>query len=154
MYKRLFRRGLVAVSACSLALVTATTAHATSAPGWQIADVLGPAGGVSEVTGVAATGAQDGWAAGSYCGSPCSSPNEPEVMVAQWNGTAWQQVSLPTSITNGVPNASNAAVGASSATNAWVFSLGTGTGSKGASTDYTYAPGDGSSQGAILQYGS
>jgi hypothetical protein len=142
MSTRLFRRGLVALSACSLTLAAATAAPttATAAPaaatrGWRVADVIGPAGGSTGVDGVVATGAQDAWAAGSYCGSPCGSgSNTPQFFVAQWNGTAWRQLSLPGSVTSAVHNPGFAVVGAGSATDAWVF-----VGGSQGSTDYTYA---------------
>jgi hypothetical protein len=118
MSKRLFRRGLVAVSACSLALATATVAHAASTTSWQLADVVGPVGGGSVVNSVAATGAQDVWAAGNVFGNG-STP--PQIFLAQWSGTAWQQVTLPSSITSKVRNPGYTFVGASSSSDVWAF---------------------------------
>lgn len=119
MFRRLSRRGLVTLSACSLALATATPAYAATQPSWQTADVLGPVNGGSEIWGLAPTGAQNAWAAGVY-----SKPAVDKLLVAQWNGTGWQQVALPTSVTRFVKDPGSAVVGASSATNAMVFANG------------------------------
>jgi hypothetical protein len=87
------------------------------------------------MTGAAATGAQDAWAAGSVYDNGDA---QPQVRVEQWDGAGWQRVSLPSSVTSTVHGAGNAVVGASSSSNAWVFVQGNGTG-KQSSVDYTYA---------------
>jgi hypothetical protein len=96
------------------AVAAAVPAQGAVSPPWRVQHVVSTS---SWVTGVAATGSRDAWAAAD----PCDSCGTDPILVERWNGTAWQSLPVP-SAPAGVGLGENAvAVAASSASNAWAF---------------------------------
>src|SRR5580700_6741315 len=81
--------------------------------GWTIVPAP-PAGQDASLAGVTTTSDTDAWADG-YC---CAAPNflGAVPIIAHWNGTAWSQVSVPST---GSSTNSLTAVSASSTADAW-----------------------------------
>ncbi len=105
-------------------------AQAATAPGWQVWQTVGPRTSqtypepLSEADyypGLAATGRRDAWALFSTCGAgKCAR------VLAHWNGSRWS-ARQPTALEKlGNP----ATLGASSASDLWIFGGGTGNGSR------------------------
>lgn len=89
-------------------------ASAAAAAGWRTVVSFGPAGQVSYLTDVVATGPSDAWAVGAE-----RSAQPGQVMIVErWNGHAWHQVPVPNSL---AARATGSAIAASSAANAWVL---------------------------------
>jgi hypothetical protein len=113
MSTRLFRRGLAAAAACSLALAGATAAQAAGTPGWRVVEVYGSSAEYPSLQGDTATGPSDAWVAGTTGTS---------LVIDQWNGTTWDSVPPPagfTGLTNGGVN--DGVIGDTSPTNVWTF---------------------------------
>jgi hypothetical protein len=110
-------RRMAAATAASLAAVMIAglvPAQAGTAPDWRVVKEIGPAGCQNLLSNVVATGSRDAWAAGDMdisCGA--SLP-----LVEHWNGTTWQQRPLPAALDS---YDAVIALGASSASNAWLI---------------------------------
>ena len=102
----------VAVGA-SLILGTSTALAAST---WTSVPVP-PTGQNANLMGVSSTSNSDAWAVGSENGSAGTGVGA-KVLIDHWNGTAWSQVTTPTTPQN---TASLAAVSASSPTDAWAI---------------------------------
>ncbi len=102
-----------ALSALVISAALAPAPAAASAQRWQIVKVL-PA--VEQEYVVSASGPKNAWATGAE-----SLSNGQKLDVEHWNGRVWQRIAPPPHL--GVLDfaAPFAAVGSSSATNAWVF---------------------------------
>jgi hypothetical protein len=97
-----------AALAAAAGMAVASSASATRQPGWsQIRTFSGA------VTDIAAAGRRDAW----LTGIGISDNNM--VFVRRWNGTRWRAVSTPRAMFTD----EDVIVGASSATNAWVFTF-------------------------------
>jgi hypothetical protein len=93
---------------------TGTSAGPASTPGWRIIRQLGSPDHTTTLFSVSATGARDAWAAGNCCA-------QGQLLVERWNGTSWRRAALPAGIAALGEHESTFAVGASSASNAWIF---------------------------------
>jgi hypothetical protein len=92
---RLTRPALVTLIATALLTAGVSPGSASAAtPGpWSISDVPNPAGGFGDQTSlkdVVAVSASEVWAVGRY-----GLGNDLHAQSARWNGTAWQQVAVP-----------------------------------------------------------
>jgi hypothetical protein len=115
----LIRRAAALAGAIGLVLAAAIPASGAATPGWRVVKTFGPALGTwgDDFVAVNGTDAWSSWNAVSH------------FSVQHWTGTAWHQVTVPSNLA-GIA-ASNVAIGASSASNAWLFSPGTTTSSPG-----------------------
>jgi hypothetical protein len=96
--------------------------HPSSETAWRVADTVGVSGEDARQDGIVATGPDAAFGAALICSPGCSTG---QLVVADWDGTVWSQLAPPP-VTAGSPE--TAAIGASSAVNAWVFDT-TGTSS-------------------------
>lgn len=92
-------------------------------PGWRIAQALPsepgsgqPGGGSNEMVSVAAAGARDVWAVGDLCPQQCATSDS--TLVEHWAGAGWRTIPPPPGRGPLIPPT---VIGASSATNVWVF---------------------------------
>ena len=90
--------------------------QAATAPGWRITTVLP---NNATVNGLAATGANDAWAAGTACTD--TSCNHTTVLVRRWNGKAWTAISVPKAYGNISTGGFAVSVAATSASSAWIL---------------------------------
>ena len=124
---------LVAVAA-AIALAgcdshAATTHHSGVAPpagtaatgGWRGSKLIGPAA-QTWTSEFAATAAGDAWSAWQPCSSCQGTGQATPPRVEHWNGTGWTQLTVPRALA--ADAASAVAVGASSASNAWLVAPG------------------------------
>jgi len=82
---------------------------------WSRVASPNPGTDYSVLSGVTAVSATDAWAAGYFCARHCAQAID-HTLILHWNGTAWSQVASPN---QGKGGNNLAAIGASSATNAW-----------------------------------
>jgi hypothetical protein len=99
-------------AAVGLAIGTAVPASGAATPGWRVVKIFGPAEGVWADNFVA-TGAGDAWSTWDAVSHS---------LVERWTGRAWRQVPVPPNLAGDA--ASSVAIGASSASNAWLFDPG------------------------------
>jgi hypothetical protein len=93
-----------------------TPAPASTAA-WQINSVAGDPTAQVGFNSVAASGADNAWAAGlTNCDASCSTQT---ATVEQWNGRSWQPVTLPDNNLGGAGQLP--VIGTSSASNTWIF---------------------------------
>ncbi len=99
-------------AACGTAVATSAIAYQASGaktPGWRVVQTIGPAKGT--VSGLlTADSAKDGWSVWTGPGV---------TMVERWTGSRWVRVPVPSKLAAGV--ASTVAIGASSASDFWLF---------------------------------
>lgn len=93
-------------------------------PGWQIVQALPsepdsgqPGGGYTDMLSVAAVGVRDAWAVGDIC-PPRRNARSARLLVDHWTGAGWRKIPPPPGTGPLIPPT---VMGASSATNAWVF---------------------------------
>src|SRR5215469_9629424 len=112
MSARIVRWAAVPVVASLVLAAGLVPAGAGTASGWQISEVL--SGPTTFLQSMATSGPGNAVAAGTDGSS---------LVVQQWNGSAWQAITPPSSFVNssGSPNVS--AAGTSAAGNTWVFAL-------------------------------
>lgn len=114
----MLRTGMFALAAAGVLIgATALPGNAATTPGWRAVKVY-PA--MSELTGVAATAANNAFAVGDQAnadGTPASKPD----IVSQWDGSTWLTLPQPPAINSYAPTGGGAVVAASSKSNAWVF---------------------------------
>jgi hypothetical protein len=104
----------------SLALpAAALPAGAANLPVWPVSTQIGPVGG-TQVTSITAVSSTDAWAAARTCAAPCSPAS---LVVQRWTGKKWISVPAPKGLTSSTTSLGGAVVGASSATDAWVFAF-------------------------------
>jgi hypothetical protein len=108
---------LIAVVTVAASAQVALAAHVTS-PAWQIAHVFGASTGVYQLDSVDAVSGSDAWLAGDVI-SPA--PGQAPILVERWAAGVWQQVPVPASLDPGGLSIVSNLIGASSASNAWVF---------------------------------
>jgi hypothetical protein len=99
----------VAAGTAGLVLATTLSASAAGTPGWRVSKTFGPAQGVWSAA-FAATSASDSWSTWN------AYPNFS--LVEHWTGSAWRQVRVPSNLAR---YANALAIGASSASNVWLF---------------------------------
>jgi hypothetical protein len=90
-------------------------AHAAADSGWQVAATIAPNNEEVQLNAVTAISAQDAWAVGDIGTADGS-------IVEHWNGTAWQQIAVPTAVTAKMQDPG--ALGATSDSNVWAFDFG------------------------------
>jgi hypothetical protein len=129
----MLRTGMFALAAAGALIgATALPGLAATTPGWRAVKVY-PA--MSELTGVAATAANDAFAVGDQAnadGTPISKPD----IVSRWDGSTWLTLPQPPATKSYAPTGGGAIVAASSKSNAWVFTQAARTNS---AADYTLA---------------
>jgi hypothetical protein len=105
-------RAAILAGTAGLAIAAAVPADGATAPGWRVVQTIGPSTGVwaDNFVAASASSAWSTWVAVSHS------------YVERWTGTAWQQVPVPSKLANDA--ASSVAIGASSASNAWLFDPG------------------------------
>jgi hypothetical protein len=113
MLRTFHRRAAFMVAAAGSALALGTGA-AFAATGWTVVTAP-PTGQNATLTGVATVSDSDAWAVGYRNGNAFTNVGA-KVLIDNWNGTAWSQVTTPTTPQN---TALLDAVSASSATDAW-----------------------------------
>jgi hypothetical protein len=95
-------------------------AQGAGVPPWRIVQLIGPsAGGLTEMTGIAAIDSSHAWAVGSECRSTTTCLFG--LAVDQWNGHSWTAMSLPHSLGPGAQAYGTPSVGATSPQNVWVL---------------------------------
>jgi hypothetical protein len=108
---------LIAVVTVAASAQVALAAQVAS-PAWQIAHVFGASTGVYQLDSVDAVSGTDAWLAGDVI-SPA--PGQAPILVERWAAGGWQQVPVPASLDPGGLSIVSNLIGASSASNAWVF---------------------------------
>ncbi len=114
----LLRRTLTTAGATSLALAIALPAGATATTGWGVSTTIGPAVGVW-ADNFAASGADDAWSTWTACLAISCTGKTLAYYVQHWDGTAWSQVPVPSSLEADARN--SLGLGASSGSDAWLF---------------------------------
>jgi hypothetical protein len=116
---RYARRAAVALTALGVVGAVAATVPAQGAttPPWRITHTFPRS---SEITAVAATGADNAWAAGYQCTSSGECTNS-SLLVEHWNGKAWQAMKPPGGLGGAAPGQFASAMAASSPSNVWVL---------------------------------
>jgi hypothetical protein len=105
---------LAAAFAVAGALVVLGAGSALAAGGWTVVTAP-PTGQNATLTGVATVSDSDAWAVGYHSGATSTNVGA-KVLIDNWNGTAWSQVTVPTTPGN---TALLLGVSASSASDAW-----------------------------------
>jgi hypothetical protein len=113
VFLKLSRNMAPAASVALTVMLGLAPAQASSTPGWRVVQTFKA---TSETDTIAADSAGDAWAAGSICKGQCKVNH---LLVSHWDGSAWQRVTVPS--TKVASSSEAAIVGASSASNAWVF---------------------------------
>jgi hypothetical protein len=116
----LTRQLIAATAAIGLTLSSAFPAAAASpqtTSGWSVSQTFGPADGVWGDT-FAADSPSDAWTTWVACG-PCSGNPTELSYLDHWNGSAWSPVTVPAGLAKYAQNPLS--IGASSASNAWLF---------------------------------
>ena len=113
MLRTLHRRAAFTVAAAGAALVLGA-GSAFAVGGWTIA-AAPPTGQNATLQGVATVSDSGAWAVGFHSGNAFTNVGA-KALIDNWNGTAWSQVTVPTTPGN---TALLLAVSASSATDAW-----------------------------------
>lgn len=111
------RRLLFAGVGLSLAIAvpaTALPAHAAPTPAWRPVYQTPAGDGHGGFDDVFALGPKKAWAVGSHQSGGL-------IRFAQWNGTAWQPVEVPSSVYSGLRSPALHTVTASSPANVWAF---------------------------------
>jgi hypothetical protein len=119
--RRLLRGAAVPAAGIMLALAGLAPAQAASAPRWDVAAVITPPTGSLGLTSVVATSKTDVWSAGVIF-SEVGKKAQTRLLVEQFDGHRWRQFPLPTRLQAVNLNA-QVLIGASSASNVWVFEL-------------------------------
>jgi hypothetical protein len=113
-------RGATALSAGFLLAVAATApAQAATSARWRVDAVITPKAGMVVLSGAAATGKTDAWSAG-IVSSHGGTTNR--VLVEHFDGRRWRQFAVPARL-QGIRLGAQVLIGASSASNVWVFEL-------------------------------
>jgi hypothetical protein len=115
VFRRVFRAVVPLAAAGALTAITGLSQAATT-PGWRI---VGALPNNSMMTGLAATGAGNAWAAGTVCAN--ASCTRSTLLVRRWNGKAWTVIPVPKAYVNSSAEGGVVAVAATSAANAWIF---------------------------------
>ena len=103
-------------------LIATTSAGAATAPGWRVNANVRNAGYSDQLGGVTADAPDDAWAVGS---SQVDNQATYQPLVSHWNGTSWQQVSLPASVLATIGTTGGRTdVGATSPGNVWAIGWG------------------------------
>jgi|HubBroStandDraft_4_1064222.scaffolds.fasta_scaffold151187_2 hypothetical protein len=100
-----------------LALAAFAPAQAATAPGWRVATLVGPSG--TMLSSVVATSKTDAWSAGTTITSRTQTDR---LLVEHFDGRRWRQFPVPTRL-QAIRLGSQVLIGASSASNVWVFEL-------------------------------
>ena len=116
------RRAAVAVSAGAAVLglgAAALPAQAAAIPGWRVNTTVAVRGKSVLLTGVAAVTARDAWSAGVAV----SAKGAVTPLLRHWTGRTWASIRLPAKVASAWGRSEPFAglVGATSATNVWVF---------------------------------
>jgi hypothetical protein len=109
-----------------LAMATSISPAQAATAGWRAFDVVPVGQNVAELTSIAVVSAGDAWAAGDAFNNVGTGPG----VIEHWTGRAWNGVKLPRRVAaswnaNGGGLAQDV-IGASSASNVWVFDGGGG----------------------------
>jgi hypothetical protein len=122
MLAPVLRRALIASGVIAATLAAGVLAADAATTGWRIeATVPAPAGDIGILFAVHADGRGDAWGVGGYAAT-LTSLGSP--LVDRWNGHAWAQVTLPSTVTTKFGRGSVLlAVGSSSAANVWAFGI-------------------------------
>jgi hypothetical protein len=118
MFRSVVRVALPLGIAVSLILTAgaAGASQAASTPGWRVTTTV-PAG--STPPGLAATGLDDAWTAGTHCTDAGCDRNT--LLVRRWTGKKWETIAVPKTYVNSSTELSVGAVAARSASSAWVM---------------------------------
>jgi hypothetical protein len=104
--------GLLVAAVAPASAATAVSARAATTPSWSVSQALGPDKGVW-VSALVPDSANDAWATWKALG---------KFSVEHWTGSSWSQVPVPANYLTAAKSA--VALGASSASNAWLFDHG------------------------------
>lgn len=113
MLRMLRRRAGLTIAAAGAALVLGA-GTSSAADGWTVVTAP-PTGQNATFAGVATVSDSDAWAVGAHSGAANTNIGA-QVLIDNWNGTAWSQVATPATPGN---TALLSAVSASSASDAW-----------------------------------
>jgi hypothetical protein len=89
---------------------------ASAAPGWTVVPTVDPSAGTNVLNAVAVRSSTDAWAVGHFT-APDQDDDGLNMLTERWNGSTWRQIAAPAVLHR---DESLLAVGASSATDAWV----------------------------------
>jgi hypothetical protein len=112
---------IMAGAALQAGAASAATSPAAAGSGWRVPITVGPLHGVTSVSNLVATGSNDAWSIWDIC-SPCGGQSQTAFRVERWNGSAWRIVPVPSRLAKYAIN--SAGLGASSASDAWLFNAG------------------------------